>query len=489
MKKKTPHRISFYLERWARDLPDKLFLFDQKRNTGLDFHEVHQHVKRACCYFERLGLKKGDIITLYLENGLEFCLLFLASLEYGTVAFLYPSMFSPVELLRDLQFIKSRAVFVQTVKKHAFERRGLKNLVFVDSEKPESFLDKIANSGYNYRKTEKNDDDFACLFPSAGASFHPRGIYYTHKNIMALIPSVCRGFRFEADDVHLILLPLAHSASLNYSLLPALVSGSSVVLTEGFWNIRDKFWKLCKEHAVTYVETIPTVLYALLHLPKTFEPVPCLKYIGCGSAPLDKKMQTEFMEKFGLPVANLYGLTETGPIHVDYPLNPDWKPGSIGRPLDVNQIIIADKKGNPLVSGKKGEILVKGDNVFPGYAIKPELTSHSFVHGYFRTGDIGYMDDDGLCYFSHRTKELIIRGGLNIHPDEINEVLLSNPDVLSCKTYGCPDDFFGEKIKSDVTVKSRSCLSQQDLKELCSTRLSPIKIPDIIHLGNRPEPV
>ena len=489
MKMGRPHRITQYLSKWALNRPDKLFLFDQKRNMGLNFREVLQYVINTCSYFERLGLKEGDIITLYLENGLEFCLLLFASLEYGAVVFPYPNMFAPVELVRDLQHIKSRAMFIQTEKKHAFEGRGLENMVFLDSENPDFFLEQIVESGNDYKKKENNPDDFACIFPSAGASFHPRGIHYTHKNIMALIPSICRGFHFNTEDVHLILLPLAHSASLNYSLFPALLSGSTVVLTEGFWNVRDKFWTLCNEHAVTYVETIPTILYTLLHLPKTFEVVPSLNYIGCGSAPLNKELHAEFMKNFGLPVANLYGLTETGPTHVNYPLDPDWKPGSIGKALDVNHVVIADKKGNPLSSGEKGEILVKGDNVFPGYAIKPELTSNSFVHGYFRTGDIGYLDKSGVCYFSHRSKELIIRGGLNIHPDEINEVLLSHPDVLRCRTSGSPDDFFGEKIKSDVMLSSNCCLSQQDLKEFCLKKLSPIKIPDEINFSVESNPL
>jgi len=481
MKREMPNSITHYLEKWAQSHPDKLFLYDQNRKTGLNFREVHQHVLGACAYFERLALKKGDIITLYLKNSFEFCLLFLASLEYGTVAYPYPYMFAPVELLRDLQWIKSQAAFVQAERKDEFEGCELKNMVFIDPDNQEYIFGNKADPAHHFRNKERNPDEFACIYPSAGASFHPRGIYYSHKNITALIPSVCRGFHFKKDDVHLILLPLAHSASLNYSFFPALLCGNTVVLTEGFWNIKDQFWRLCNEHSVSYVETIPTVLYTLLHLPKTFREVPTLKYIGCGSAPLENELQTEFMAKFGLPVANLFGLTETGPTHVDYPLVHDWKPGSIGKPLDVNQVVVVSKNGNPLPTGEKGEIQIRGDNVFPGYAVKPELTSHSFCRGYFRTGDIGYKDIDGMYYFSHRMKDLIIRGGLNIHPDEINEVLLTHPDVLACRTSGSPDKFFGEIIKSDVRIRTDSRLNQQALKDFCAHQLSPIKVPDVIN--------
>lgn len=488
MQKNMPARITDFLVHWDQIHPHKIFLYDQTKKRGFTFREVRQFVSGARSYFEKSALKRGDIITLYLRNGLEFCLLFLASLDSELVVFPYPYLFSPAELIRDLRSIPSRAIFIDAERTNEFEGSGLENIVPIGPDSPGIFEKKDKESSRHVRNREKNADEFACIFPSAGASYHPRGIYYSHRNIMALIPSICRAFHFKTEEVHLILLPLALSASLNYSFFPALLQGSTVVLTESFWNIKDRFWKICNEHAVSYVQTIPTVLHTLLHLPKTFENVPSLNYIGCGSAPLDKKMQTDFFSRFGLPVANLYGLTETGPTHVDYPLDPGWKPGSIGKSLDVNQVSIVDREGNPVPQGVKGEILIKGDNVFPGYAVLPELTPHAFVRGFFRTGDIGYHDEDGLYYFSHRLKDLIIRGGLNIHPDEINEVLLSHPGVLQCRTSGIRDEFFGESIKSQVTVRAGSRLSPQDLKEFCASRLSPIKIPDVIRLLEQPQP-
>ena len=435
-----------YLEFFSKESPDKTFVFELKRNLTLSFAKTNELVNSLCFYFEGQGFKQGDIITFYLDNCLELVLLLLASLRFGTIAFLYPSLFILSELKKDLELIPSKAVFVNAEKAEELRTKTRQRIIVVKTQGPDDFLDKIAGLKERFDKKEIKPEDNALLYQSSGGACQPRGIYYSHGNLAALIPSVCRGFCFSEADIHLIGLPLAHSAAMNYSFFPALMSGSSVILADSFWNIRDSFWKVCGLYGVSYVEVVPTVLYMLYHLPfdeRDRSALKSLKYIGCGSAPLSESLQMEFEKKFGLPAANLYGLTETGPTHVDYPLSTEWRRGTIGKPLDVNSIKILDKNGQECLPGKKGEIAVKGENVFPGYAIKTELTSNFFKQNYFCTGDIGLEDEEGYFYFSGIKKELIIRGGINIHPDEINEVILSFPQVKKCSTEGIHNDFFG----------------------------------------------
>ena len=477
--------LDTYLEFFSKEFPEKIFIYDLKQNLGFSYRKTNELVDSLCLYFKDQGFKQGDIITFYLDNCVELALLLLASLRFGTTAFLYPSLFIPAELKKDLGSIPSKAVFVNAEKAEELRTKTRQRLIVVKNQGPDGFLDKIAGLNGRYDQKEIRPEDNALLYQSAGASFHPRGIFYTHGNLAALIPSICRGLHFSDTDIHLIGLPLAHSAALNYSLFPALMTGGSVILADSFWNIRNSFWKICGLYGVTYVEVVPTVLYMLHHLPfdrsdrKAFD---TLKYIGCGSAPLSESMQTEFEKKFGLPAANLYGLTETGPTHVDYPLSTEWRRGTIGKPLDVNRIKILDKNGQECDLGKKGEIAVKGENIFPGYAVKPELTQKYFKQDYFCTGDIGSADREGYFYFYERKKELIIRGGINIHPDEINEVVLSHPQVEKCRTESIPNDFLGEQIKTSIVLKTKSSLSERELKDYCSLYLSPIKIPDFIEI-------
>ena len=241
--------------------------------------------------------------------------------------------------------------------------------------------------------------DISMLYPSAGGISDPRGILISRENIDSLISSICRGFRFQREDRHLVVLPLSHSAALNYSLFPALLSGASVVISRGFWNILEEFWSVCFRYKISYIETVPTILYMLLHRPEEKKYSLMLPYVACGSAPLSIAIQTEFQQRFGLPVANLYGLTETGPTHVDDPRGPGWKPGSIGRPLDVNRVVILNEEDEVLPPGEKGEIAVQGTNVFPGYALHALEGKKRFVSSYFKTGDIGFQDSEGLYYY------------------------------------------------------------------------------------------
>lgn len=482
------HEITQSLDFFALQNPNKVFLYDLKKQRGFSYKEVNSLVNSICHYYKTLGLKKGDIVALYLENCVEFCLLFFASVRYGTILFPYPYLFIPVELSKDLGEVRSKVLFIQDEKKKDFLKRPDCPWISVVVDKEGGFLEEMRRYDTAFLEAGVSPEDYACLYPSSGASNHPRGIYYTHKNIQSLIPSLCRGFKHTGRDTHLIVLPLAHSAAINYSLFPALYCGGSVVLADSFWNIREDFWGICQDHDVSYVETVPAILFMLLNLPAKFVKTTHLKYVACGSAPLPLNLQIEFEKRFGLPVANLYGLTETGPTHVDYPLSPDWKRGAIGRALDINRVEIMDENGKKLPPGKEGEIAVKGDNVFPGYAIHPELTKQHFKKGYFCTGDIGYREGSGVFYFCRRKKELIIRGGLNIHPGEINEVLLTHPGVKAVSTRGVPDDFFGEQIKSFIVLRENTRLGEKELKNFCKNRLSPIKIPDFIHfVGELPK--
>jgi len=475
------NNITNSLKIFAAETPDKEFLFDLNQNLGLTYKECNSLVNSICTYFKTLGLKKGDIVSIYLDNSLEFCLLFLASLRYGTIMFPYPKIFSKAELKRDINLSKPKIVFMQKEKSDDFLEVSFSRLIYINGEK-QSFLRDIMKYEDSFEAENIGPEEIACLFHSSGTSLHPRGILYSQKNIMALIPSVCRGFNFCSNDIHLIVLPLAHSAALNYSLFPALYKGGTVILADSFWNIKNRFWRICDIYQITYIEVVPTILYMLCNLPFEKSEITSLNYIGCGSAPLSEELQMKFERTFNLPVANLYGLTETGPTHVDHPLGPNWKRGTIGKALDVNDIRIIDEEGNELPYGRTGEIAVKGENVFPGYAFNSKLAFRYFKKGYFCTGDIGYQDEKGYFYFCSRKKDLIIRGGVNIHPDEINELLLKHPGVEKSVTVGEPDEFFGELIKCFVVLKEGNDSDEKALINYCSCYLSPIKVPDFINI-------
>jgi len=181
-------------------------------------------------------------------------------------------------------------------------------------------------------------------------------------------------------------------------------------------------------------------------------------------------------------VANLYGLSETGPTHIDDPLAPGWKTGTIGIPLDVNDVKIYDENDEELGPNETGEIVVKGDNVFVGYYRNEALYRDVVKNGYFHTGDLGYKDENGIYYFVDRKKDLIIKGGMNIVPGEIDEILMRHPAVKEGVTIGVPDEMFGEEVKSFVVAKDGMTITQAEIIAHCSHYLPKTKVPKYVEI-------
>jgi long-chain acyl-CoA synthetase len=233
---------------------------------------------------------------------------------------------------------------------------------------------------------------------------------------------------------------------------------------------------------------VPTSLFIILNMPKPRSDlnISSLKWIGCGSSQLLTAYQDKFDAKFGIKVGNLYGLSETGPTHIDYPLDNNWNPGSIGYALSVNECKILDDNDNICGVGISGEIVIKGDNVFIDYYKNTDLYQESVKNGYFYTGDIGYLGSDAKFYFSGRKKDLIIKGGVNILPAEIEEILIDHPNIGEVAVFGIPDQFVGEEICAAIQLKKDT--NQKEILDFCSKQLSQYKLPkEIIIIDELPK--
>jgi len=261
--------------------------------------------------------------------------------------------------------------------------------------------------------------------------------------------------------------------------------GAKIVLYESFWKIRKIIWEYVKKYNVTYMEVVPSVLFSILNTPyKDYKRgnLKFFKYIGCGSAPLPYEIQTSIQEKFRLKVANLYGLSETGPTHFDNPLEDGWKPGSLGYPLDVNTVKIFKDDGTEASKGDVGEIGIKGQNVFVAYYKNIKHYRSVFCDGYFMTGDLGYEAENGKLFFSDRKKDLIIKGGVNIFPGEIDEVVFSHKMVKEAATIGIPDPYLGTRIKTYIVLKEGGLFDENDIRQFCLNKLGDFKCSDEFEL-------
>ena len=470
----------------AEQNPDRVFIYDVRSERLYTFKEFNRVVEKTANYLISKGVQKGDRVTLVIENSPEYCFFYFAVIRAGAWVNPMPFTSHKEEILKNSRLVEPRWVFIDSRKEKEFKEEEKTNIIFIPVGVERAFEQRIAEIPERLtEQVELDENSPACLYYSSGTTSDPKGVLYSHKNMIADISSICRGFKFSRDhEVHLLMLPLGHTASTNYSMLPCAYIGGKIVMAEDFWHIRTKIWKLVEEHRVTYMEVVPTVLYSILNIYRSAvdNNISSLRYIGCGSAPLQKAVQTEIKERFGLNVANLYGLSETGPTHIDDPLAPGWQPGSIGVPLDVNEVRILDDNDNELPPGQVGEIVVKGDNVFVGYYKNQAHYDQVVKEGWFHTGDLGYRDENGVFYFVDRKKDLIIKGGINIVPGEVDEILLKHPAVKEGVTIGVPDPMFGEEVKSFVVLKDGMTATSEEIIAHCAGYLPKTKVPKFVEI-------
>ncbi len=460
---------------WSKKHPNKKFLIDISANVDYSYAEFATAVRRTALFLRKQGVTSGSIVSIRIRNSCEFLIIYFATLRAGGTINPFPASMSDEEFEKSLSFIKPHIVFTE---QHTAKKLSKKFAVFpIAFSGQNSFRNLIDIYPARSLKWKINPLKPACLYHSSGTTSDPKGILYSHKNMTSLIASLCKEFHHTGDTVHFGFLPMGHTAITNYSFLPVAYVGGTLVFAENFFTVRNRFWEILKTYSVNYVEVVPTVLFSILNIPfPDFSKRELrLKYVGCGSAPLPQTIQKAFQKKFDIPVANLYGLSETGPSHFDNPLRKSWKPGSIGYPLGVNTCAIFDENRKKLGVNKIGEIALKGPNVFVGYYKNPSAYSAVMHKGFFMTGDLGYRDQKGLYYYVDRKKDLIIKGGSNIFPGEIDEILFKHPAVLETSTVGVPDNFYGEEIISFVVLKKP--IPEEILMQYCAKHLQKSKRP------------
>ena len=457
------------MSKWIQKLEESLLnnsnsVTDVLSGQNMTYDEIY---KRGKIYGKNLNLEIQTIVPVLLPNSIEYLITYIACATHGLIFAPIPYFLDAVEVDKILENYKSKLI--------VSNRQDISYPVKLIQ--PPNLTATDFNSELFDHKTHENvsDSSTLSLYYSSGTTGNPKGVLYTHENKFSLIESIVKDFGFTKESNHFTFLPFGHTASLNYSVFPSLFLGSKLFIASGFEKIRGNFFQILAKFKITYVELVPTVAQTLVKLQEDVSKLDLtnISFVGCGSAPLSRTIQNEFYSSFQKPLANLYGLSETGPSHFDNPLETNWKPGSIGKPLSVNNCKIADD----------GEILLRGKNVMLGYFNNDKLTNEVIKDGWFHTGDYGF-EQGGNYYFLDRKKDLIILGGINIYPAEIEDVIYKESRVLECAVFGVEDKTLGEKIVAYIkcSLKGHDNLidMEAELIELCKKHLSRFKIPSVI---------
>jgi acyl-CoA synthetase (AMP-forming)/AMP-acid ligase II len=341
-------------------------------------------------------------------------------------------------------------------------------------------------------------DSDALIVYTSGTTGNPKGVLLDQYNLLVEAMAIAEWHQIAEDQRMMCVLPLHHVNGIMVTLMTPLYAGAAVVLNERFHAGR--FFERLSAEKVSVVSVVPTFLQFLLHAKLDMEAYKLarLRHFICGAGPLTVELATKFEQTFKIPLVHGYGLSETTcfscflPIDLSPAEHRTWvsKHGlpSIGVPLTINEMTIHDARGNEVPEGEKGEIVIRGHNVMVRYLGNSGVNDASFSHGWFRTGDEGYVryDDTGRPFFfiSGRIKELIIRGGVNISPFEIDEVLMSMPGIHAGIAVGFDNDWYGEEVGALVKIKDGMDLTEQQVLAHCRKHLPFSKSPKVVIFGD-----
>ena len=450
---------------------------------SVTYDQLRRQVDAVAASLNQLGLGRGDRIAMALPNGLETIVSFLAASTVGTAAPLNPA-YTRDEFKFYLEDTGARALIVPP--EHGDEARaaaGEQVLLIeagLDSD-GQVQLSSLRNAGAPRTREYPDPGDTALILHTSGTTSRPKRVPLSHANLMTSARNVAETYKLTPEDVSLCVMPLFHVHGLVASTLGTLFTGGTVVVPPRFNPL--SFWSDVRDHRVSWYSAVPTIHQVLVARTRPgTRPAGAelLRFIRSCSAALPPQMMADVEEKFGAPMLEAYGMTEAAHQMASNPLPPSArKPGSVGCGTAVS-IGILDNAGDLLPAGVTGEVSIKGPNVFSGYEGNAEANATSFSNGWFRTGDQGFLDDEGYLTLVGRIKELINRGGEKISPREIDEALLTHAAVAEAVCFGIADRVYGEDVAAAVVL--RGSATEAELIAHCRSSLADFKCPKVIYI-------
>ena len=479
------------LESRASQYPDKPYLIFQDRTYS--YREFCDLVFSTASAFAKLGLKRGEHVAILIPNSPEFLFCYFGAMMAGGAAVTLNTLLKADEL--DYIINDSQARILCTTPHYrkmldpVWENlSNIEELILTEQEGIENYskaknLSSLMKEGDAAYRTSIEESDAAAMIYTSGTTGHPKGVRLNHANIIYNSYVAPRFIDLQPDDVSLCIMPLFHVNAQIASMMATLQAGATVVLEEMFKP--RSFISTLKKYRCTTFSGVPTI-YNYLNEMKEAEgqSLDFLKACICGAAPMPVDVFQRFEEKFNAKIIEGYGLTEGTCVSSLNPLNGIRKIGSIGIPIDGQEMSIQDEDGKLLGDGAIGEICIKGPNVMQGYWNNASATEESIRDGWLHTGDQGYRDQDGYYFIVGRKKEMIIRGGENIYPKEIEEVLHEHEDIQDCAVVGIPDKKYGEEVAAFIIVKPAASTGEKEIKSYLRQKMADFKRPRIIELVN-----
>jgi long-chain acyl-CoA synthetase len=423
------------------------------------------------------GVEPGDRVGIMLPNVPYFPVVYYGALRAGAVVVPMNVLLKGREVEFYLKDPESKVLFAWGDFAEAAEKGAEGTGAEVVLVKPGEFEDVVGAAEAVTEVTDRDGEDTAVILYTSGTTGTPKGAELTHDNLMSNVETILDTLiQIQPDDVVLGALPLFHSFGQTCGLNSCMKAGGTLTLLPRFDP--DKAFEIIQRDKVTIFEGVPTMYVGMLHSDKADEAdTSCLRLCVSGGSAMPGEVLRAFEEKFGCKILEGYGLSETSPVASFNHPDRERKVGSIGTPVAGVEMRVVDEDGGDVAEGEVGEIAIKGPNVMKGYWRKDDATAETIKDGWFHTGDMAKVDEDGFFFIVDRKKELIIRGGYNVYPREVEEALYEHPAVQEAAVVGVPDDKMGEEVGAAVVLKQGEDVSADELRDFVKGEVASYKYP------------
>ncbi len=471
--------IAHNLERAARHFPNKpAILFE---GAEISYCQLEEAVNRTARGLTTLGVETGDHIALFLPNIPAFPIAYLAVEKLGAVVVSVNAMLTTGELDYVLADSGAKAIFTTEALWSVLEpltghRLPHDRVVICEGEI--TGLPTVTAFGAshlpNFRAREMDRDAPAAILYTSGTTGRQKGAVLSHGNVISNLFTVNRYLRMAPADRVLITTPLFHVAAQNVMMNSGLNAAATLVLHRRF-DV-ERCASAIEEHKVTLLMGVPTIYIALLNAGVKPEALSSVRLFKSAAATMPVEIARRWQETHGKTVYEGYGLTETSPA-ATFNHEYEYRVGSVGTPVEMVEMRVVDPDDREVPPGTWGEVVFKGPNVMLGYWNRPGETAEAMRNGWFHSGDIGYLDEDGYLYLVDRVKDMINCAGFKVWPREVEEVLYQHPAIQECAVAGVPDPIKGETAKAYIILRDRARIPEQELETYCRGQLAAYKVP------------
>lgn len=466
-------------------------------DESVSYGEFEQSVAMFAGALQNLGVKKGDHVGLLVGNTPHFLITLYASWRLGAVVVPMNPTYTPKELSYIIKnsdtkvlvgldklaplFAQRDVLFpnVENVIACETDEESVKQCLQLDNA-PHLFKSILAQAEPVQEIVPLENKDNAIILYTSGTTGLPKGAMLSHENVFSNARDVGTYLKMNADDRVIATLPIFHVFALTVVVNAPLYRGASIILVPHFSP--ENVLQTIREQKATVFAGVPTMYNFIYQYPNgKKEDYETIRLSIAGGSSLPVSLLENFEEKFDTRISEGYGLSEASPVTCFNPLDRERIPGSIGMSIVNVENKVVDENGKEVPKGEVGELIVRGPNVMNGYYKMPEATAETIRDGWLYTGDMAKEDEEGYFYIVDRKKDMIIVGGYNVFPREIEEVLYTHPDIIECAVVGMPDDNLGEQVHAHVVIKEGSDLTEEAIIDYCSKNLVKYKLPAVVH--------